>query len=430
MTDAGPGGDPSIVEVIRDAGPAALGALLRRGEPFTEAEDAVQEALLLAVESWPAREIPDRPVGWLVRVAQRRLIDAHRADSTRRHRESLAASWSTSSAIEPVADVDDSVTLLFMCCHPDLTASAAIPLTLRAVGGLSTREIADALLTSEATIAQRISRAKATITRSSEPFRPPPPDLLDNRLANVMQVVYLVFTEGHAATSGPQLVRADLATEAIRLARQLHIRMPDTPEVAGLLALMLLTDARRGARTDPAGELVPLDRQDRRLWNRSMITEGLTLLTASMGHQTMGVYQLQAAIAAVHDQAPSYTETHWPELRALYNVLVHLSDNPLLRLNQTVAIAHTDGADTALSAAADLADKLSSNHRYHATIGYLYELAGNHAAARLAYDQAAHLASNEPERRYLQLKAAWTSAQRVGIDHRVDRGSDTKANGV
>ncbi|HEY4331363.1 MAG TPA: DUF6596 domain-containing protein, partial [Ilumatobacteraceae bacterium] len=283
--------------------------------------------------------------------------------------------------------------------------SAAIPLTLRALGGLSTREIAEALLQTEATIAQRISRAKAFITQSAEPFRPPPPDLIDGRLPAVMQIISLIFNEGHAPTSGPRLTRADLADEAIRLARLLHARVEGQPETAGLLALLLLTDARRPARTGPNGELVPLDEQDRGLWNRAMITEGLRLLTDAFAHHALGNYQLRAAIAAVHDQAPTYELTDWSRLKALYDLLIQGEDNPLVRLNRAVVVAHTDGPATALGDIDGLDVPLAEHHRYHATIAYLQQMAGNSEAARQAYATAAALASNEPERRSLLRKA-------------------------
>ena len=394
-----------IEALLRDAAPNALGVLLRRGEQFADAEDAVQDALLVAIDSWPTRGVPDRPVGWMVRVAQRRLIDQHHRDTARRRREALIASWATMPSESEVSE-DDSLALLFLCCHASLTARAAIPLTLRAVGGLTTREIADALLLPEPTIAQRISRAKASIARSEEPFRRPPPDLIGDRLPAVMQIIYLIFNEGHTATSGPRLTRTDLADEAIRLARQLHERLPDQSEATGLLALLLLTDARRPARVGGNGELVPLDQQNRRLWSRPMIVEGLKLLTGALLQHSMGEYQLQAAIAAVHDQASSYDATNWPQLRALYNQLALRSENPLIQLNRVVAIAHTDGPRTAQAEIASLGSSLAENHRYFATVGYLHELAGEHDAAMRAYEDAALLATNEPERRYLLRKAS------------------------
>jgi RNA polymerase sigma factor (sigma-70 family) len=393
-----------IERLLRHAAPDALGALLRRGERFADAEDAVQDAALIALDSWSTRGVPDRPVGWLIRVAQRRLIDQQHRDTARRRREALIVSWSTLPG-EPQVSEDDSLALLFLCCHGSLTPSAAIPLTLRVVGGLTTREIAGALLLPEATIAQRISRAKASISRSNEPFRRPPPDLVDSRLPAVMQIIYLIFNEGHAATSGPSLNRADLADEAIRLARQVHERLPQQPETSGLLALLLLTDARRPARIAANGELVPLDQQDRRSWSRPMIVEGLGLLTAALAHHAMGEYQLQAAIAAVHDQAPSYDSTNWTQLRALYNQLHLHSDNPLVRLNRAIAIAHTDGVEAAQVEIDALGGLLADYHRYHATVGYLHELAGEQAAAQHAYETAARLATNEAERRYLEGKA-------------------------
>jgi RNA polymerase sigma factor (sigma-70 family) len=399
-----PGARSEIERLLRDAAPDALAVLLRRGERFADAEDAVQDAVLVALDSWSTRGVPDRPVGWVIRVAQRRLIDQHHRDTARRRREALVASWSTLPE-EPEVSKDDSLALLFLCCHGSLTPSAAIPLTLRAVGGLTTREIASALLLPEATIAQRISRAKASISRSNEPFRSPPPDLLDDRLPAVMKIIYLIFNEGHAATSGPTLNRTDLANEAIRLARQMHERLPNQPETSGLLALLLLTDARRPARISANGELVPLDQQDRRLWSQPMIVEGLSLLTAALAHHAMGEYQLQAAIAAVHDQAPSYDDTNWTQLRALYDQLLLRSDNPLVRLNRAVAVAHTDGPEAAQVEIDALGELLAEYHRYHATVGYLHELAGERGAAQHAYETAASLATNDAERRYLQGKA-------------------------
>ncbi len=396
---------PEIENLIRETVPVALGVLLRRGERFADAEDAVQEASILAADAWSKGTTPQRPVGWVVRVAQRRLIDRHRADTARQRRESLVASWSAIPA-EPTVSEDDSLALLFLCCHSALTPNAAIPLTLRAVGGLTTHEIADALLISETTVAQRISRAKAAITRSGEPFRRPPPDLIDARLPAVMQVIYLIFTEGHAATNGPRLQRTDLADEAIRLARRLHERLSDHPETAGLLALLLLTAARRPARSTADNELIPLDAQDRTRWDRPMITEGLILLTGALGQHAMGEYQIQAAIAAVHDQAPTYETTDWARLRSLYDLLAKRGDNPLVRLNRAVAVAHTQGPELALREVAMLSETLNTHHRYHATLAYLHDLAGERALARKSYATAAELATNEPERRYLQRKSA------------------------
>ena len=403
MDDATSAG--SFDQIVRDAAPAALAVLVRQGASFADAEDAVQDAIILAAETWGRSGTPDRPVGWVVRVAQRRLIARFRTDVARQRREAVVSSWSV-RAEAPAATADDELMVLFLCCSPALTPTAAIPLTLRAVGGLSTRDIADALLQSEQTIAQRISRAKATVGQAEEPFRAPTPALLAERLPAVMQVIYLIFNEGYAASSGTRLVRTDLAEEAIRLARQLHRQVPDHPEVAGLLALLLLTDARRSARTSADGAVIPLDQQDRRSWNRSMITDGLTVLTAALGHHELGDYQIQAAIAAVHDQAASYRTTDWATIRTLYDRLLESGDNPMVRLSRAVAVAHVDGVEAGRAELEALAAPLAANHRYHATVGYLHELSGDDASARVAYAEAAALATNDPVRRYLEHKAA------------------------
>ena len=395
-----------LERAIREGAPAALAALLRSGPRFADAEDAVQEAVLIALEVWPRTGVPDRPVGWFVRVAQRRLIARHRSDTARVNREALAAAWSVPPP-DPAASDDDSLALLFLCSHPDLTPTAAIPLTLRAVGGLTTREVASVLLANEATIGQRISRAKAVIARSGEPFARPSPDQIDARLPSVLQVIYLIFTGGHSAVGaadGPRVdaaTRLDLSAEAIHLARRLHDQLPDVPEAAGLLALLLLTDARRLARTTADGELVPLDQQDRARWDRAMITEGVALLTDAFSHHRLGDYQLQAAIAAVHDQAPTSDRTDWPRLLALYDLLLRRNDSPIVELNRSIVVAHASGPEEALRELEPLASRLADHHRFHATLGYLHDLAGDRAAARIAYARAAGLAPNEPERRYL-----------------------------
>jgi len=307
--------------LLRGLAPQALGAVVRRYGDFADAEDAVQEALIAAATQWPVEGQPDQPLGWLIRVASRRMADHHRADEARRRREELAASWSTTRPSDPAAGDDDTLILFFMCCHPSLTPASAIALTLRAVGGLTTREIADAFLVPEATMAQRISRAKATVGGSDEPFALPSDDERSERLRSVLHVLYLLYNEGYAGTSGPELTRTDLSAEAIRLVRGVHASLPREREVAGLLALMLLNDARRPARTGSTGELVPLAEQDRTLWDRALIAEGVAVITECLQHGDLGEYQLQAAIAAVHDQARTYAETDWSQILALYELL-------------------------------------------------------------------------------------------------------------
>ena len=335
--------DQSVEPLLRDLAPQVLGAVVRRFRDFAASEDAVQEALLAAATQWPREGIPANPRGWLIQVAVRRMIDAVRSDASRRHREAALAE-ETAFVVVPDTygesenhltisgdleiEPDDTLVLLFMCCHPALTSSSAIALTLRAVGGLTTAEIAKAFLLPEATLGQRIQRAKQSIKKSGVPFRLPDPDERARRLASVLHVLYLIFNEGYTTTSGPALHRTDLSNEAIRLTRAVHHLLPQDPEVAGLLALMLLTDARRAARTGPQGELIPLDEQDRSLWNTARIEEGVALVSAALRQGAVGEYQLQAAIAAVHDEAPSAEDTDWPQILALYSVLLRMSDNP------------------------------------------------------------------------------------------------------
>ena len=295
---------------MRELAPQVLGAVVRRYGDFAAAEDAVQEALLAGATQWPTEGTPGNPLGWLIRVASRRMADQYRRDDARRRREELAASWSLAGP-DPVSGSDDTLVLMFMCCHPLLSAALAIPLTLRAVGGLTTREIATAFLVPEATMAQRISRAKAKLKESAEPFGLPSSEAFAERLRSVLHVLYLLFNEGYATSSGPDLARTDLSSEAIRLTRGLATDLPENPEVSGLLALMVLTDARRPARTRPDGELVPLAEQDRTLWDRGLIAEGVALITEALQRGQVGEYQVQAAIAAVHDQAARHTDTDW-----------------------------------------------------------------------------------------------------------------------
>ena len=391
--------------LLRELAPRALGAVVRRYGHFADAEDAVQEALLAAATTWPADGQPDDPLAWLIRVASRRMADQYRRDDARRRREELAASWSVIPP-SPVPAHDDTLTLMLMCCHPALTAASAIPLTLRAVGGLSTREIAAAFLVPEATMAQRISRAKAKIKASDEPFRLPPPGTGGERMRSVLHVLYLIFNEGYAASDGPDLARTDLSGEAIRLARAVHAAVPQDAEVTGLLALMLLTDARRPARTWADGELVPLAEQDRALWDRALITEGVTLITGALRQGQVGEYQVQAAIAAIHDQAASHASTDWPEILALYGLLERMTGNPMVTLNRAVAAAMTHGPGAGLALLDDLGDRLGDHHRLHSVRAHLLEQAGDTGAAVAEFQAAAARTSNLREQRYLITQAA------------------------
>jgi RNA polymerase sigma factor (sigma-70 family) len=410
----------STESLLRELAPQALGAVARRSGDFAAAEDAVQEALLAAATHWPADGTPDHPLGWLIRVAARRMTDQYRSEDARRRREALAASWSLATPAGPVPGEDDdarddTLILMFMCCHPSLTPGSAIPLTLRAVGGLTTREIAVAFLVPEPTMAQRISRAKATLKASGEPFTLPPPDQRAGRLRSVLHVLYLLFNEGYASSSGPDLARSDLSGEAIRLARALHASLPGHPEVTGLLALMLLTDARRPARTGPGGELVPLAEQQRGRWDRALITEGTSLITEALrqdqpGKGEPGEYQLQAAIAAVHDQAPSHAETGWPQILSLYGRLERLTGNPMVTLNRAVAAAMAEGPAAGLAVLDGVRGRLGGHHRFHAVRGHLLELAGDGAGAAAEFRIAAAGTANLREQHYLTAKAASLAA--------------------
>ena len=391
--------------LLRALAPRALGAIVRRYGHFADAEDAVQEALVAAARTWPVDGEPENPLGWLVRVAARRMVDEFRRDDARRRREVLAASWS----IAPPDDgsgTDDTLILMFMCCHPSLTPGAAIPLTLRAVGGLTTREIATAFLVPEPTMAQRISRAKAKIKDSAEPFALPSAETRAERLRSVLHVLYMLFNEGYATSAGPDLSRADLSDEAIRLTRAVHAALPDDPEVSGLLAVMLLNDARRAARTGPDGELVPLADQDRTRWNRALIGEGVALVTGAMRRGQLGEYQLQAAIAAVHDQAARHDETNWEEIAALYRLLERTTANPMVTLNRAVAVAMVDGASAGLALLDGLEARIGDHHRLHSVRAHLLERAGDTAGAIAEFRAAAARATNFREQQYLTTQAA------------------------
>jgi RNA polymerase sigma factor (sigma-70 family) len=408
-----PPDDAGVEHLLRDLAPQVLGAAIRRFRDFAASEDAVQEALIAAAVQWPREGVPDNPRGWLIQVASRRMTDHLRSEEARRRREVAAFSRSDRQAAPPAGDDDgpghdDTLILLFMCCHPALTPSSAIALTLRAVGGLTTAEIASAFLVPEATMAQRISRAKQGIQASGVPFRLPTDEERIRRLHTVLHVLYLIFNEGYTTSAGPDLVRADLSREAIRLARAVHGQLPDDGEVAGLLALMLLTDARRAARTGPGGELIPLARQDRALWDRRSIAEGVALISAALPRGSVGPYQLQAAIAAVHDEAPRAEDTDWPQILALYGLLKRMSDNPMVALNHAIAAAMVHGPSAGLELLAGLgADRrLRGHHRLDAVRAHLLELAGDHAAAIEHYRRAAGRTTNIPERNYLITQAA------------------------
>ena len=403
-----------VESLLRELAPQVLGAVVRRYGDFAASEDAVQEALLAAALQWPTEGRPENPRAWLIHVAGRRMTDQVRSELARRQRETLLALWEA-PALEPVfddgdfpVDRDDTLVLLFMCCHPALTPSSAIALTLRAVGGLATAEIARAFLVPEATMAQRISRAKQTIRDSGVPFAMPDADDRAARLDAVLHVLYLVFNEGYATSSGDALHRTDLSDEAIRLARDVHALLPREGEVAGLLALMLLTDARRPARTGAAGEIVPLDQQDRGLWNRALIDEGVALISATLARGAVGAYQLQAAIAAVHDEAESAAATDWPQILALYTVLLRLADNPMVALNHAIALAMVHGPVAGLERLDALATdrRIAGHHRLDAVRAHLFERAGEPARAIEHYLAAAAKTASTPERDYLVAQAA------------------------
>ena len=393
--------------LLRELAPQVLGALVRRYGHFDAAEDAVQEALLAAAAQWPTDGVPDRPKAWLITVASRRLTDALRADQARRRREDRTVLL-TPEPSEGVVQQDDTLTLLFLCCHPVLTPASQVALTLRAVGGLTTAEIARAFLAPEATTAQRISRAKQAIRAAGATFRLPPPDQHGDRLRAVMHVLYLIFNEGYTATSGDELQRVELSGEAIRLTRFLHRLLPADGEVAGLLALELLLDARRPARTTGAGDLVPLDDQDRSQWDRATIDEAVALLTRTMAAAPIGAYQVQAAIAAVHAEAPDAASTDWPQIAALYAVLDRLAPNPMVTLNRAVAVGMAEGPRAGLDLLDCVADdeRIARHHRLAAVRAHLLELAGETAAARASYLDAVDRTSSIPERRYLEERAA------------------------
>jgi RNA polymerase sigma factor (sigma-70 family) len=408
--------------LLRELAPQVLGAVIRRSHDFATAEDAVQEALMAAVVQWPREGVPDNPRGWLIHVASRRMTDHVRTEMARRRRESELALEAVNAtewtAIETATEEDDTLVLLFMCCHPALTLASAIALTLRAVGGLTTAEIAHAFLVPEATMAQRISRAKQSIKESGIPFKLPTSEERAQRLRALLHVLYLIFNEGYTSSAGPQLQRGDLSREAMRLTRIVHALQPDDAEVTGLLALMLLTDARRLARTGTEGELIPLAQQDRALWDRQQIAEGVALLSAALPRGSVGPYQLQAAIAAVHDEAARAQDTDWPQILALYELLKRMSDNPVVVLNHAIAVAMVHGPSKGLEllGALDSDARLSNHHRLDAVRAHLLEMAGDHKDAITHYRIAAGRATSMPERNYLMMQAARLSESTASPD--------------
>jgi RNA polymerase sigma factor (sigma-70 family) len=402
-------------DLLRELAPQVLGTLVRHYAQFDACEDAVQEALLAASVQWPAEGVPNNPRGWLVTVASRRFTDEVRSESARRRREETAAALVPADEFvapapgdESLSDEDDTLTLLFMCCHPSLSPPSQLALTLRAVGGLTTAQIAHAFLVPEATMAQRISRAKQRIKATGAGFAMPPADERADRLQVVLHVLYLIFNEGYTATSGPDLQSAELTGEAIRLTRAVRRLLPDDGEVAGLLALMLLIDARRPARTRADGTLVPLAEQDRQRWNADAISEGVELITKTLEGAPLGPYQLQAAIAAVHAEAVRAADTDWPQIVSLYGLLDNLAPNPMVTLNQAIAVAMVDGpkAGLALLDGLDADERMAGNHRLDAVRAHLLELAGDRMPAREGYLRAARRTTSLPEQRYLEGRAA------------------------
>jgi RNA polymerase sigma factor (sigma-70 family) len=399
--------EPEVEDLLRELTPQVLGALVRRYGHFDLAEDAVQEALLAAARQWPRDSVPAQPRSWLITVASRRLTDQLRSDEARRRREGALLQYRDVPAAADSAAIDDSLTVLFLCCHPALSPASQIALTLRSVGGLSTAQIARAFLVPESTMAQRISRAKQRIKDDGLEFRMPAAPEWPERLAAVLHVLYLVFNEGYASSSGDDLQRADLTAEAIRLARTVHRLIPDDGEATGLLALLLLTDARRAARTTADGSLVPLAEQDRSRWDQALIAEGVALVSAALTHAVLGPYQLQAAIAAVHDEAPSDAETDWLQVLLLYELLEKVAPNPVVTLNRAVAEAMVRGPEAGLALLEVLQRdaRIARHHRLHAVRAHLLDMAGDSAGARAEYLTAARKTTSRPERRYLESKA-------------------------
>ena len=391
-------------DLLRELAPQVLGTLVRRHGQFEGCEDAVQEAVLAATVQWPTDGLPNNPRGWLMTVATRRLIDQMRSDNARREREAATAA---EVAPEEVPDTDDTLVLLFLCCHPTLTPASQTALTLRAVGGLTTAEIARAFLVPEGTMAARISRAKQRIKAAGSSFSLPTGAEREERLRVVLHVLYLIFNEGYTASSGTELHRTDLAREAIRLTRMVHAQLPEDGEVTGLLALMVLTHARRDTRTTATGDLVPLDEQDRTKWDRELIAEGNELVKTSLASPALGPYQLQAAIAATHADAATAEETNWAQVHALYLILERIAPNPMVTLNRAIALAETKGptAGLALLSTLDDDERMVGHHRLLSVRAHLLESTGATGEAYEHYRRAAKSTASIAEQRYLESRA-------------------------
>ncbi|CAM3330771.1 RNA polymerase sigma factor [Stackebrandtia soli] len=391
-------------DLLRELAPQVLGTLVRRHGQFEGCEDAVQEAVLAATVQWPTDGLPSNPRGWLMTVATRRLIDQMRSDNARREREAATAA---EVAPEEVPDTDDTLVLLFLCCHPTLTPASQTALTLRAVGGLTTAEIARAFLVPEGTMAARISRAKQRIKAAGSSFSLPTGAEREERLRVVLHVLYLIFNEGYTASSGTELHRTDLAREAIRLTRMVHAQLPEDGEVTGLLALMVLTHARRDTRTTATGDLVPLDEQDRTKWDRELIAEGNELVKTSLASPALGPYQLQAAIAATHADAATAEETNWAQVHALYLILERIAPNPMVTLNRAIALAETEGptAGLALLSTLDDDERMVGHHRLLSVRAHLLESTGATGEAYEHYRRAAKSTASIAEQRYLESRA-------------------------
>jgi RNA polymerase sigma factor (sigma-70 family) len=404
-----------VEELLRTLTPQVLATVVRRYGDFARCEDAVQEALIEAVASWSRAGVPEEPLGWLITVASRRFVDQVRADSSRERREQAVLDATPRDALVAApADAepsgDDTLELLFLCCHSALAPPSQMALTLRAVCGLTTAEIASAFLVPDSTMGQRISRAKHRLRQAGASFQLPPGSEQGPRLAAVQHVLYLMFNEGYIATTGPDLQRPELTRQALRLVRRLHERLPDSGETAGLLALMLLTDSRRSARTGPDGDLIPLTEQDRSVWDAAAIAEGTALISTALVTSSLGPYQLQAAIAAVHAESPSAQDTDWPQVLALYTLLERLAPNPVTTLNRAVALGMVSGPDAGLAVVSKLeTGVLAGSHRLLAVRAHLLERAGQTSAAAAAYQEAARLAGSLPEQRFLLGRAAGCS---------------------